>query len=102
MAMMPAMPASDAGAMPMGGGAGDLSQGYCLELSVLPDGTFKVSWPEAIEDKAKDDEGEAPYSEIGEDFTSIGEALKAIIGKIKDNPVGGDAQKNFEAGYGQS
>ena len=80
--------------------AGDLSQGYCLELSVLPDGTFKVSGPEPLAEEADEEQGEAAGSEAGQDFTSIGEALKAILSAIKANPVGGSDQSQFEAGYG--
>ena len=93
---MPDMPMSDAETPAEGG---DLAQGYCIEISVLPDGSFKVSGPEALEVEAAADQGEAPYSEVGEDFTSIGEALKQVLTLIKQNPVGGEAQANFEAGY---
>lgn len=78
--------------------AGDMSQGYVIELSVLPDGTFKVSGPEPLEVEAAEEEG-APGSEMGEDFASIGDALKGVLMMIKQNPVGGDDQQQFEAGY---
>ena len=79
--------------------AGDLSQGYCIELSVLPDGTFKVSGPEPLQEEAAEEQGEAPGSEAGEDFESIGEALKGVLTIIKQNPVGDSDQANFEAGF---
>ena len=89
MAMMPAMPMPEA-EMPEAQETGDLTEGYCIELSVLPDGTFKVSGPGPL----KDDE----YEE-GADFTSIGDALKDVLRIIKENPPKGEDQANFEAGY---
>lgn len=76
----------------------DLSQGYCIEVSVLPDGTFKVSGPEPLAEEAAEEQGE-PGSEMGEDVESIGEALKAVLAIVKANPVGDSAQASFEAGY---
>ncbi len=95
---MSAAPAADdqAGAEEQGG---DLSQGYCLELSVMPDGTFKVSGPEPLEEEAKEEQGAEPGSEEGQDYDSIGEALKAILQAVRSNPVGGDSNKQFDAGY---
>lgn len=79
-------------------GAGDLSQGYCIEISVLPDGTFKVSGPEPLAAEAKEETGEAG-SKTGEDFDGIAEALKGVIQIVKANPVGGDPNAQFDAGY---
>lgn len=74
-----------------------LSQGYSIELSVLPDGTFKVSGPEPLAAEAAEEQGE-PGSEMGEDFDDIKAALKGMLGIIKANPVGDD-QAQFNAGY---
>ena len=91
---------------PSGGGdaADDLSQGYVIEVSVLPDGTFQVSPPEPLSEEAKEenaDAGEEPGSEKGDTYEIIAEALKGIIKVVKANPVGGaDAgQAQFDAGY---
>lgn len=78
----------------------DLSQGYCVELSVLPDGTFKVSGPEPLEAEASEEQGE-PGSEMGEDMRSIGEALKKILEITKANPISADDNAQFEAGFNQ-
>jgi hypothetical protein len=78
----------------------DLSQGYCVELSVLPDGTFKVSGPEPLEAEAAEETGEAG-SEMGEDVKTIGEALRKILEITKANPIAGDDQAQFEAGFNQ-
>ena len=78
--------------------AADLTQGYCIEVSVLPDGTFKVSGPEPLAAEAAEEQGEAG-SEIGQDFDSIGGALKGVMDIVKANPVGDNEQANFEAGY---
>jgi hypothetical protein len=79
--------------------AGDISQGYCIEISVLPDGQYKVSGPVSLEAKAADDEGDAYGSEVGEDFPTVGAALKHVLELIKQNPTGGDATQQLEAGY---
>jgi len=112
MATMPMMDDSEAGADPAMEQAapddaaapeeGDLSQGYTLELSCLPDGTFQLSPPESLKAEADEEQGEGgePGSEAGETFDSIGAALKAMLKAIKDNPLGGDGQQAFDAGYG--
>lgn len=74
---------------------GDLSAGYCVEVHVLPDGTFGVSGPEPLAQEAE--EGESPTGD--QSFPSIGEALKAVLGVIRDNPVGQDESAQVEAGY---
>ena len=74
--------------------AGGPSTGYCIRLHVLEDGTFKVGEPEPYVD---DDETAAP---TGQDYQTIGDALKGVLEVIRDNPVGNDDQKAFEAGYG--
>ena len=71
--------------------AGDMSKGYCIELYVLPDGTFTVSGPEAMP-TMKGMEGKETYD-------SIGAALKGVLELIKQNPIGGEAGEQFEAGY---
>lgn len=76
----------------------DLSQGYCIELSVMPDGTFKVSGPEPLQEEAEEEQGE-PGSEAGQDFDSIAEAMKGVLRIIKANPVGKDEQADFNAGF---
>lgn len=81
--------------------AGDLSQGYCIEISVLPDGSYKVSGPEPLEAEAAEDQGEPAGYSAGEDYPSIGAALKGVLELIKQNPVGGDADSQMEAGYAQ-
>lgn len=73
----------------------DLAQGYCIEVSVLPDGTFNVAGPEPLEADA----AEGSYN-AGEGVQSVGEALKAVLSIIKANPVGGSDQDQFSAGYG--
>ncbi|MDP3940357.1 MAG: hypothetical protein Q8R92_19760 [Deltaproteobacteria bacterium] len=79
----------DAGAMSPASAGGDLSQGYCIEVSVLPDGGFQVSGPGPLKTEE--------YT--GEMLDSIGAALKAVIAIIKDNPVAGDDTAQMSAGY---
>jgi hypothetical protein len=65
------------------------SDEYCIRICVYADGTFATSGPEPIgEDMAPD----------AEPLTSINEAMKAAFNIFKSNPVGGDAQAQFDAG----
>lgn len=70
--------------------AGDLSQGYCVKLYVLPTGSYGVGAPSALE------AGE----DYGEEFPTVGAALKGVLDVIKQNPTGDDAGQQLEAGYG--
>ena len=94
----PAMPEAEAmSPMSPAPAGGDLSQGYCVEVHVLPDGTFGMSGPEPLEMEAA--EGENPSGD--QQFQSVGEALQAVLAVIRDNPVGGApaAEAEMEAGY---
>jgi len=95
--------------MPQGMEAPDASMGedggktlaYCVEVYVYADGTFRVT-KEAPE--AEEAEHEAAGTEEGaggQDFQSLGEALKGVLDIIKQNPVSGGAQSQFEAGLRQ-
>ena len=76
--------------MAPGAAAGDTAQGFCVKLSVFADGTYGVSGPAAI-----------PSDEdTGETYDSIGAALKGVLELVKQNPTGGDATQQLEAGYG--
>lgn len=68
------------------------STGYEIRLCVYPDGTFGVKGPEPLPED----------SESTGDLTSLVEAHKAIHDLYKSHPVGGDDQKEFEAGFGGS
>lgn len=93
-------PVDDGGAAPDdAAGGNDLSQGYTIELSCMPDGTYKLSGPEPLEEEASEEQGE-PGSEMGQDFSSMGEALKAMLAMIKANPMSASPQDSFNAGYG--
>lgn len=74
----------------------DLSAGYHVMLYVNADGTFAVSGPEPHEP-------EPPGGEVeqagGEPLSNIGQALKAVLQIVKDNPIGQSEQEQFEAGY---
>ena len=76
---------------------GDVSQGYSIDISCLPDGSYQVSGPEPLAEEAAEETG-APGSEMGETFDSIGAALKEVLRIAKENPMGSD-QASFEAGY---
>ncbi len=75
--------------------ADDLSQGYCIELCVMPDGSFVVSGPEPIE--PEDDAG-------GQSAASLGEAMKMIMAIYKQAQadVGGSADDQMAAGFNRA
>ena len=83
----------------------DMSQGYCIEISVLPDGTFTVdSEPlaqEAAEENATSEgaEGAEPSSKP---YKSIGEAFKAALMIFQNNGQDVDEQGEFDAGMSGS
>ena len=70
--------------------AGDLSQGYCVKLYVYGDGSYGVGAPEPL----------SPDESASESFDTVGAALKGVLDVIKQNPAGGDANTQLEAGYG--
>jgi hypothetical protein len=72
--------------------AADLSAGFCVEIHVTPDGSFFVVGPEPI------DEAEE-QGEQGESFDSIGAALKELLRIVRENPITGGEQADFDAGY---
>ena len=73
------------------------NQGYTIEISVLPDGTFSVS-SESIETEAVEETGE-PGSEVGQQAKSFGEALKIALDIYKADGNLGNAQADFMAGF---
>lgn len=87
----PAAPASEAQADAAAGG----EQGFCIEISCLPDGTFQVS-SEPLEQEAAEETG-AAGSETGQTAKSFGEALKLALQLYQSN--GEDPNESFEAGY---
>lgn len=96
-----------------------VTQGYCVKLYVNADGTFNVEGPVPHEPEAPASEyesetmpgepsmmegeaapvvGEGPAMS-GEPLPNIGQALKAVLKIVQDNPIGESAQAGFEAGY---
>lgn len=72
-------------------------QGYVVEIYVLPDGTFKVS-KESMEQERMEHQASG-MEEGGEEFSSLGEALQAVLRIVKSNPVAGDDDAQFDAGF---
>ena len=66
----------------------DPAQGFCIEVSCLPDGTFNVS-VESLEEEAKEP------SEPGHEAASIDEALSAAM-EIYRQVTGGDEESPEE------
>lgn len=66
------------------------SEDYCIRICVYADGTFATSGPEPID---------AEKTEDAESVTSMNEAMKAAFNIFKSNPVGGDEQAQFDAGF---
>ena len=106
-AMMPGAPASEDMMEEPGAetqeaaGAGDLSQGYVIEVTCKSDGTFVVTGPEPVQEEAVEENagGEGDMAE-GEVLDSIGAALKEVLRITKENPMSGGEAENMEAGYG--
>lgn len=93
-----------------------VTQGYCVKLYVNADGTFGVEGPVPHEPEAPASESETMPGDpgmmeaepdvmaeepamSGEPLPNIGQALKAVLKIVQDNPIGESAQQNFEAGY---
>ena len=81
--------------------------GYCVKLYVNADGTFNVEGPVPHEPEAPASESETMPGDpsmmeseaTGEPLPNIGQALKAVLKIVQDNPIGESEQQNFEAGY---
>ena len=89
--MDPSMPPGAAPA-PAGG------QGYVIEIYVLPDGTFNVS-QESMEQETMEHQATGMEEEKGQEFNSLGEVLQAVMRMIKSNPMTGDEDAQFDAGF---
>ena len=86
------------------GDQGEAPQGYCVELHVKADGTFTVEGPEPESEEQQEPsaapaEGSAAPAEGEKSFPSLGEALKAVLEIVRQNPIGQSEQEGFEAGY---
>lgn len=110
-------PAGAGAAPPMDDAADDAGEGYCIEISVLPNGTFNVS-KEALKDEADEDNaaaaggplgvtqnpngpGAPPAEAHGQDFDSAADAFKAALEIYRANPVGQGEQAGLDAGFQQ-
>jgi hypothetical protein len=71
-----------------------MDEGYVIEIVVKADGTFAVS-KEDLRVEAAEGEGEEAMS-----YDSLGQALKAVMDLVKNNPVSESEQSQFDAGYG--
>jgi len=68
-------------------------EGYVIEIVVKADGTFAVS-KEDVRMEAEEGPGEEAMS-----FDSLGQAMKAVMDIVKENPVGASEQSQFDAGF---
>jgi hypothetical protein len=95
--MDPMQPAAQPGMMgdePEAAPEGD--EGYAVVICCYSDGSYAVSkhpLPEEAEEQGQP--GVSPEQKVG----SLGEALKAALDMIKSNPVAGDADSEFSAGF---
>jgi hypothetical protein len=75
-------------------------QGYVIEIVVKGDGSFAVSkeplQAEAVEENAEPMPGAAQ----DQTFSSLGEMLKGVMAIVQENPVSGNEQTQFDAGFG--
>ena len=70
----------------------DPSQGFCIEINCLPDGTYNVA-VESLQSESAD-AGES----AGTQASSFEEAIKAAIA-LYQQTSGGDDTSEFEAGF---
>lgn len=85
---------------PAGDEAGK-SLAYCIELYVYADGTFRVAKETSGQEKAEHEATGTEEGAGGQDYQSLGDALKGVLDLVKQNPVSGGAQSQFEAGLAQ-
>ena len=71
----------------------DETEGYVIEIIVKADGSFAVS-KEELRAEAEEGPGEEAMS-----YDSLGQAMKAVMDIVKQNPVGESEQSQFDAGY---
>lgn len=83
------------------GEQGVAGQGICIEIQVLPDGTFNVS-SEPLQEEAEEENCESG-EEKGQTASSIGDALKIVLSLYRENaPSDSTAQQQFQAGYSKA
>jgi len=70
-----------------------MAEGYVIEIIVKADGSFAVS-KEELRAEAEEGPGEEAMS-----YDSLGQAMKAVMDIVKQNPVGESEQSQFDAGY---
>ena len=71
----------------------EMVEGYVIEIIVKADGSFAVS-KEELRAEAEEGPGEEAMS-----YDSLGQAMKAVMDIVKQNPVGESEQSQFDAGY---
>lgn len=71
----------------------EMAEGYVIEIIVKADGSFAVS-KEELRAEAEEGPGEEAMS-----YDSLGQAMKAVMDIVKQNPVGESEQSQFDAGY---
>ena len=71
----------------------EMAEGYVIEIIVKADGSFAVS-KEDLRAEAEEGPGEEAVS-----YDNLGQALKAVMDIVKQNPVGESEQSQFDAGY---
>ena len=86
-----------------------VTQGYCVKLYVNGDGTFGVEGPVPHEPETPASESETMPGEPNmmegaaeppsEPLPNIGQALKAVLKIVQENPIEQSEQAGFEAGY---
>lgn len=83
------------------GDDGGKTLAYCVEVYVYADGTFRVAKETKGQEEAEHEATGTEEGAGGRDFQSLGDALKGVLDIVKQNPVTGGAQSQFEAGLAQ-
>lgn len=69
-------------------GVADMSQGYVVEVACMADGSYTVTGPKPMAEPAGDEET----------YQTLGDALKAVMVVVKENPMQND-NAQMRAGY---
>ena len=93
--MQQGMPTEEAPEQPEG-----KALAYCVEVYVYQDGSYRVTKEAPEAEAAEHEMAGTKEGEGGQDFKSLGDALKGVLQIIQQNPV--NSQDRFQAGFDEA